>query len=57
MTLTYPPLDAAAEVLWIVTGADKRDPLASCWRDDPSMPAGRVAAERMLVLADRAAAG
>jgi hypothetical protein len=24
---------------------------------DPSVPAGRVAAERMLVLADRAAAG
>ena len=57
MTLTYPPIDAAAEVLWIVAGADKRDPVAKLLAHDPSVPAGRVAAERMLVLADRAAAG
>jgi len=57
MTLTYPPIDSAAEVLWIVAGADKRDPVAKLLAHDPSVPAGRVAAERMLVLADRAAAG
>ncbi|MFI5049107.1 MAG: 6-phosphogluconolactonase [Gaiellales bacterium] len=57
MTLTYPPIDAAAEVLWIVAGASKRDPVAKLLAHDPSVPAGRVAAERMLVLADRAAAG
>ena len=57
MTLTYPPINAAAEVLWIVAGADKRDPVAKLLAHDPSVPAGRVAAERMLVLADRAAAG
>ena len=57
MTLTYPPIDSAAEVLWIVAGADKRDPVAKLLAHDPSVPAGRVAAKRMLVLADRAAAG
>jgi len=57
MTLTYPPIDSAAEVLWIVAGADKRDPVAKLLAHDPSVPAGRVAAKRMLMLADRAAAG
>lgn len=57
MTLTYPPIDSAGEVLWIVAGADKRDPVAKLLAHDPSVPAGRVAAKRMLVLADRAAAG
>ena len=57
MTLTYPPIDAATEVLWIVAGAGKRDPVAKLLAHDMSVPAGRVAAERMLVLADRAATG
>jgi 6-phosphogluconolactonase len=57
MTLTYPALDAAGEILWIVAGEDKRDPVAKLLAHDPSVPAGRVSAERMLVLADRAAAG
>jgi 6-phosphogluconolactonase len=57
MTLTYPALDAAGEILWIVAGEDKRDPVAKLLAHDPSVPAGRVAAERMLVVADRAAAG
>jgi 6-phosphogluconolactonase len=57
MTLTYPPIDAAQEILWIVAGAGKRDALAKLREHDPSVPAGRVANERMLVVADRAAAG
>jgi 6-phosphogluconolactonase len=57
MTLTYPVLDAASEVLWIVTGADKRDPLRRLLSGDPAIPAGRVAAPRQVVVADVAAAG
>ncbi len=57
MTLTYPAIDRAAEVLWVVTGAEKREPLARLRAGDTSIPAGRVRAARMLVLADRAAAG
>jgi len=56
MTLTYPVLDAAGEVLWIVTGTDKRDPLRRLLSGDTSIPAGRVAAPRQVVVADRAAA-
>jgi 6-phosphogluconolactonase len=57
MTLTYPALARADQLLWLVTGADKRDPLARLLAGDESIPAGRVHAARSLVLADRAAAG
>ncbi|MGO8959205.1 MAG: 6-phosphogluconolactonase [Streptosporangiaceae bacterium] len=56
MTLTYPALARADQLLWLVTGADKRDALAKLLADDQSIPAGRVLATRSLVLADEAAA-
>jgi 6-phosphogluconolactonase len=56
MTLTYPALARAGQLLWLVTGADKRDPLARLLAGDESIPAGRVRAARSLVLADAAAA-
>jgi 6-phosphogluconolactonase len=57
MTLTYPALDAARRIAWLVTGAEKRDALAKLLAADPSIPAGRVRNERMTVVADEAAAG
>jgi len=56
MTLTYPALDRAAEALWVVTGKGKAGPLARLLAGDTSIPAGRVATPRQLVIADRAAA-
>jgi 6-phosphogluconolactonase len=56
MTLTYRALDRAQRILWLVTGADKADALARLVAGDRSIPGGRVAAERALVLADEAAA-
>jgi 6-phosphogluconolactonase len=56
MTLTYPALSAAREILWLVTGAEKRQPLAKLLAADRSIPAGRVENEKMIVVADRAAA-
>jgi len=56
MTLTYPALARADQLLWLVTGPDKRDPLARLLAGDESIPAGRVRAARSLVLADAAAA-
>ena len=56
MTLTYPALARADQLLWLVTGADKQAALAAMLADDPSIPAGRVTAGRSLVLADPAAA-
>jgi 6-phosphogluconolactonase len=57
MTLTYPALDRARLVLWLVTGEEKREALARLLGGDVSIPAARVAAPRQIVLADRAAAG
>ena len=57
MTLTYPALARSAEILWLVTGADKRDALAKLMAGDRSVPAGRVEAAHATVLADTDAAG
>jgi len=57
MTLTYPILNRARRVLWLVTGSEKAGMLFRLREGDQSIPAGRVSQERALVLADRAAAG
>jgi len=56
MTLTYPMLNRARRVLWLVTGEEKVPMLARLMRGDRSIPAGRVNTDRAMVLADRAAA-
>jgi len=56
MTLTYPVLDHARSVLWLVAGAEKVDALNRLKRQDQSIPAGRVRQENAIVVADHAAA-
>ncbi len=56
MTLTYPILNRARQVLWLVTGQDKAEMVGRLNTGDTSIPAGRVQREHALVLADRAAA-
>ena len=55
MTLTYRALARADEILWLVTGREKREALARLRRGDRTIPAGRVTAPRSLVMADEAA--
>ena len=57
MTLTYPALAAARQILWLVTGPSKREALAKLLAGDDSIPAGRVAERRDDVVADEDAAG
>jgi 6-phosphogluconolactonase len=57
MTLTYPMLNRARRVLWVVTGGEKVEMLRRLRDGDVTIPAGRVQRRRALVLADRAAAG
>ena len=57
MTLTYPALNRARRVLWVVTGSEKMVMLCHLRDGDAAIPAGRVRREQALVLADRAAAG
>jgi 6-phosphogluconolactonase len=56
MTLTYPALARAQQILWLVTGNDKKVPLSKLMAGDTTIPAGRVDAGASLVLADQAAA-
>jgi 6-phosphogluconolactonase len=57
MTLTYLALSRADQILWLVTGEDKKEPLARLLAGDTTIPGGRVQAAASLVMADRAAAG
>ena len=55
MTLTYPILNRARRVLWLVTGKEKAAMLVRLRDGDLSIPAGRIRRDEALVLADRAA--
>jgi len=57
MTLTYPVINRARRVLWLVTGSEKVDMLRRLLKGDASIPAGRVRRDHALLLADRAATG
>src|SRR5438552_12042706 len=57
MTLTYPMLNRARRVLWVVTGVEKAAMLHRLQAGDASIPAGRVRQDMAVVFADRAAAG
>lgn len=57
MTLTYPMLNRARRVLWVVTGSEKVEMLRRLRDGDVSIPAGRIQRAQALLLADRAAAG
>jgi 6-phosphogluconolactonase len=55
MTLTYPILNRARRVLWVVTGSEKAGMVNRLIEGDRSIPAGRVRSDRALLLADCAA--
>jgi 6-phosphogluconolactonase len=57
LTLTYPTINRARQILWLITGAEKIPMLARLLTADPSIPSGRVRQDHASVLADRAAAG
>jgi 6-phosphogluconolactonase len=56
MTLTYPILDRARRIVWLVTGREKAEMLARLNDTDRSIPAGRVRQQAAVVLADQDAA-
>jgi len=56
MTLTFPALAAARQILWLTIGEESREPLAKLLAGDRSIPAARVENEEMVLVADEAAA-
>jgi 6-phosphogluconolactonase len=57
MTLTYPSINRARRILWLVTGNEKVSMLLRLRKGDQSIPAGRICQDRALIFADRAAVG
>lgn len=57
MTLTYPLLNRARRILWLVTGGEKTAMLARLHTVDHSIPAGHVQSSRAVIITDAAAAG
>lgn len=55
MTLTFPILNRARHVLWLATGADKREMVTRLGAGDAAIPAGRVDARHARLFTDRAA--
>ena len=56
VSLTFPALDASRTVLFLATGANKRDPVARIGAGEP-LPAARARGRETVWLLDRAAAG
>ena len=56
MTLTYPVLDAARVVMFVVSGVEKADALARVLAGDMSLPATRLQARDVRIFVDDAAA-
>ena len=56
MTLTYPVLNRARRIVWLVTGRDKAEMVVRLSEGDRSIPASRVRQDAAVVLTDRDAA-
>jgi 6-phosphogluconolactonase len=55
MSLTFPCIDRARAVLWLVAGAGKEDMVRRLIQGDRSIPGGRVRGDRAVLFADGAA--
>ena len=55
MTLTYPLLNSAKQLLWIVTGSEKQEMVQRLLQQDQSIPAGSIRQENALLMVDQAA--
>ena len=56
MTLTYPVINRARKIIWLITGSEKSEMLQRLLDSDLSIPAGRISKEHAIVLADKDAA-
>lgn len=56
MTLTYPLINRARDILWVATGPEKGEMLRRLRARDASIPAGKIKSDGAVLLADAAAA-
>ena len=57
MTMTYPLLNRAKQLLWIVTGSEKGKMLQQLLQQNPGIPGGKVSQAAALLFVDQAALG
>ncbi len=55
MTLTYPIINRARNILWLITGEGKAEILNRLIQADPGIPSGRVNQNNAIVIADTSA--
>ena len=53
MTLTYPLINKAKEILWVITGDEKKEMVKRLIEKDPSIPAGKVSQENAFLITDQ----
>lgn len=56
MSLTFPALNRARQIVWLVSGASKAGMVSRLLRGDQTIPAGRVSRAHAVAVADAAAA-
>jgi 6-phosphogluconolactonase len=56
MTLTFPVMDQAERIVWLVTGPDKAEAVRLLVARDPTIPASMVATPNQFLILDRKAA-
>lgn len=56
MTLTYPLINQAEKILWVVTGEEKAEMLERLLQKDPSIPAGKINQTHAILLTEESAA-
>lgn len=55
MTLTYPLINQAEKILWVITGAEKAEMLNRLLHLDPSIPAGKIDQQHAILLTEESA--
>lgn len=55
MTLTYPMINQAEKILWIITGEEKAEMLNRLLHQDPEIPAGKISQNHAIVLTEEVA--
>jgi 6-phosphogluconolactonase len=53
MTLTFPAINRARHIVWIVTGEEKGKMVKRLQKADPTIPAGRIRQEHATLLVDK----
>lgn len=52
MTMTYPLINQAENILWLITGEEKKEMLVRMLNKDPEIPAGKIKQDQAILMTD-----